>query len=79
MAVENNECNFLEKLLKLQNTRHTSRVAQTKKYILSSLLLKVNPRKRDEIRDREHRYQGTRMDNGNGMDVPVPTWNPGVP
>jgi len=41
--------------------------------------LKVNPRKRDEIRDREHRYQGTRMDRENGRDVPVPTWNPGVP
>jgi len=42
-------------------------------------ILKGAPKKRNEIRDREHRYQGTRMDNGNGMDVPVPTWNPGVP
>jgi len=30
IAVENNECNFLEKLSKLQNTRHTSREAQTR-------------------------------------------------
>jgi len=43
--------------------------------------LKFNPRKRDEIRDREqgYVYQKTRRDKGRKKDIPVPTWNPGGP
>ena len=42
-------------------------------------VLKGAPKKRNEIRDREHRYQSTKVDKERRKDVPVPTWNPGGP
>jgi hypothetical protein len=41
--------------------------------------LKGAPKKRNEIRDREHRYQSIKVDKERRKDVPVPTWNPGGP